>query len=280
MSSVISEVNASGGNLVVSHQISVNTQIEMAETDYHLIGCLLKGLHKRKVSRIGDQEHIGEVRQGDLCIKPASHSGFWSWEAPDDSLVFYIQPNFLRQIAAANNFLNPDRVELLPILSRNDAHLNHLVSLFHQEVDNPQFGGQMYLESLSNMLGIHLLRHYCAFPVREPDYQGGLPAYKLQKIIDYISAHLEEDISLGELAEEVGLSQSHFSTLFRHSTGKSPYKFLTRQRIDRAQRLLLETDMSIAEIADSVGFCDQSHLSRHMKRILGVSPRKLRQQSA
>ena len=280
MGNVISEVNACGGNLVVSHQVDVNTQIKMAKTDYHLIGCLLKGWHRRKISRIGDQEYIGEVRKGDLCIKPASHSGFWSWEEPDDSLVFYIQPDFLRQIAAENNFLNPDRVELIPILSRNDTQLNHLISLFQQEVDNAQFGSRMYLESLSNMLGIHLLRHYCVFPVREPDYQGGLPDYKLRQVIDYIHYHLEDEISLGELADQVGLSQSHFSSLFRKSTGRSPYKFLTRQRVERAQELLLTTDMSIAEIAGSVGFCDQSHLSRHMKRLMGVSPKQLRQQSA
>ena len=138
----------------------------------------------------------------------------------------------------------------------------------------------MYLDSLSNMLGIHLLRHYCTFPVKEPDYQGGLPTYKLQKIIDYINSHLDDDISLSSLAEEVGLSQSHFSVLFRNSTGQSPYKFLTRQRVEHAQKLLIETDIPIVEIAASVGFCDQSHLSRHMKRILGISPRKLRQQSA
>ena len=59
MSSVINEISTSGGNLVVSHQFSADTQIEMADTDYHLIGCLLNGLHKHKVSRIGDQEHVG-----------------------------------------------------------------------------------------------------------------------------------------------------------------------------------------------------------------------------
>ena len=86
------------------------------------------------------------------------------------------------------------------------------------------------------------------------------------------------DISLSELASQVKLSQSHFSHLFRQSTGKSPYKFLIQQRVNRAKELLLERDIAIADIAISVGFYDQSHLSRHTKKLLGVSPRQLRQQ--
>lgn len=66
--------------------------------------------------------------------------------------------------------------------------------------------------------------------------------------------------------------------MFRQSTGKSPYRFLIQQRIDRARELLLKQDLAIADVAISVGFYDQSHLSRHMKKLLGVSPRQLRQQ--
>ena len=101
---------------------------------------------------------------------------------------------------------------------------------------------------------------------------------KLRQVNDYIEAHLAEDISLGELANHVKLSQSHFSHLFRQSTGKSPYKFLIQQRVERAKELLLKQDMAIADVAISVGFYDQSHLSRHMKKLLKLSPRQLRQQ--
>lgn len=276
MNQIINEKKIHQGKLVISHQFDPGNQVGMTETSHHLICYLLDGVHTRKITKIGDREYTGNIRKGDICIKPTSHSGFWSWNEPDDSLVFLIHPHFLHQIAVENEFLNPDKVELLPVLNQRDPQLDQLISLFHQEIDCDQAGSLMYLESLSNMLAVHLLRHYCAFPIRESQYEGGLPTYKLKQVIDYINFHLEEDISLGELANVVKLSQSHFSALFRESTGKSPYKFLIQQRLTRAQELLVETDRAIADIATSVGFCDQSHLSRHMKKIMGVSPQQIR----
>ena len=273
------EKSIHAGNLVISHQFNLNNQIEMSETSHHVICCLLNGLHTRKVTKIGDREYLGNIRRGDICIKPTDHSGFWSWKEPDDSLVFFIDPDFLSQIASGNDFLNPDRIELLPVLNRSDAKINSLAALFQQEIHQTQEGSLMYLESLSNVLGVHLLRNYCISPVKEFECRDGLPTYKIKQVIDYINAHLAKDISLRELADQVKLSQSHFSALFRKSIGKSPYKFLIETRIDRAKQLLMTTDMAIADIAVSVGFCDQSHLSRHMRKMLSLSPKQIREQA-
>jgi len=279
-SSHILEKSVHKGNLIISHQFNLSNQIEMSATSHHVLCCLLSGLHTRKVTKIGERKYLGNIRRGDICIKPTDYSGFWSWEEPDDSLVFSIKPNFLRQIASENDFLNPDGVELLPVLNSNDEQLNNLAVLFQRELNHGQEGSLMYLESLSNVLGVHLLRHYCKVPATEKvGYREGLPAYKMKQVIDYINAHLADEISLGELANQVKLSQSHFSALFRKSAGQSPYKFLTETRINRAKQLLLTTDMTIAEVAVNVGFCDQSHLSRHMRRLLNLSPRQVREQA-
>lgn len=265
-------------DLIISHNYDPSNQIEMSETRYHLLCYLLTGKHTRKITRIGNQEYTGNILSGDICIKPASYSGFWSWEEPDDSLLFYISPHFLYQIAEQNDCLNSNKVELLPVLNHNDGTLHHLVTLFKQEINCNYSGGKMYRESLSNLLGLHLLRHYCSFPIESPEYTGGLGNYKLKQIIGYINDRLADDISLYELANEVKLSPSYFSTLFRQSTGKSPYGFVVEQRITKAKELLINTKMTISDIAVTVGFYDQSHLSRHMKKLLGVSPRQLRLQ--
>ena len=267
------------GNLIISHQYDPSNQIEMAETSHHLLCYLLTGKHTRKITRIGDYEYTDNINSGDICLKPASHSGFWSWEEPDDSLVFLINPAFLYTIAEQNNFKNLAQLELKAIPNYTDTQLQNLMALFKQEIEANYSEGCMYQESLSNLLGIYLLRHYCTFPNQPVSYQGGLPKYKLKQITDYMNEHLADDISLGELANWLNMSQSHFSTLFRRSTGKSPYKFLLQQRLTRAQELLLNTNMAIADIAIKVGFYDQSHLSRHMKKSRGVSPRQLRLQA-
>ena len=275
---IVAQKTAHQGSFIVSHHSEPDTQVEVAATNHHWLCYLLSNCNYHQITRIGDREYTGAMRRGDIWLKPSSHNGFWSWKDADECLIFAIAPDFLRQIAAENDFANADRVEILPVLNKYDSQLQNLAILFQQEIVNNQFGNKMYMESLSNMLAVHLLRHYCTFPVKESGYTGGLPSYQLKQISNYINAHLAEDISLGELASQVKLSQSHFSHLFRQSTGKSPYKFLIQQRIDRARELLLDRDMAIADVAISVGFYDQSHLSRHMKKLLGVSPRQLRQQ--
>ena len=274
---IVAQKVAHQGNFIISHHFEPDTQIEVAATNHHWLCYMLSDCKLHQITRIGDCEYTGEMRRGDIWLKPNSHNGFWSYKDSDECLLFAIAPDFLRQIATENDFANADRVEILPVLNKHDSGLHNLAILFQQEIAHTQSGEQMYIESLSNMLAVHLLRHYCTFPGKVAEYSG-LPPYKLKQVTDYINTYLADDISLGELASQVKLSQSHFSHLFRQSTGKSPYKFLIQQRIDRAQELLLKQDMAIADVAISVGFYDQSHLSRHMKKLLGVSPRQLRQQ--
>ena len=275
---IVAQKTAHQGSFVVSHHFEPDNEIEVAATEHHWLCYLLSNCNLHQITRIGDCEYTGEMRRGDIWLKPNSHNGFWSWKDSDECLLFAIAPDFLRQIAIENDFANADSVEISPVLKKHDDQLHNLAVLFRQEIAHTNSGSRMYIESLSNMLALHLLRHYCIFPAKGAQYTGGLPPYKLRQVTDYINTYLANDISLNELASQVKLSQSHFSHLFRQSTGKSPYKFLLQQRVNRAQELLLKQDMAIADVAISVGFYDQSHLSRHMKKLLGVSPRQLRQQ--
>jgi AraC family transcriptional regulator len=109
-----------------------------------------------------------------------------------------------------------------------------------------------------------------------PQKSKQLPAFLFRRITALIEERLAEDLSLAELASEVGLSPSHFSSLFRKTTGLSPHHYIVQRRLERAQHLLTSTNLSIGEIATTVGFYDQSHLVRHMQRIKGVTPTYIR----
>jgi AraC family transcriptional regulator len=78
---------------------------------------------------------------------------------------------------------------------------------------------------------------------------------------------------LAELAAIVRLSQYHFAHLFKQSTGISPHQYLIRWRIERAKQLLAMGNLSIAAIAQTVGFASQGHFTYHFKRLVGVTPR-------
>src|SRR5690606_10005732 len=89
-----------------------------------------------------------------------------------------------------------------------------------------------------------------------------------------IHAHLDQNISLAELAAVAHMSEFHFARLFKHTTGLPPYQFVIHQRVERAKRLIATGRLSLAQIAIDVGFSDQSQLHRHFKRLVGVTPKR------
>jgi AraC family transcriptional regulator len=106
-----------------------------------------------------------------------------------------------------------------------------------------------------------------------PTTTTALPKQKLRQVTDYIEQHLEDDLGLVELATLVQMSPSYFSSLFKKATGLAPHQYVIQQRIERAKQLILQGELSIAEIAYRLGFTHQSHLSRHFKRLVGVTPK-------
>jgi transcriptional regulator of acetoin/glycerol metabolism/AraC-like DNA-binding protein len=109
-----------------------------------------------------------------------------------------------------------------------------------------------------------------------PQAHGGLSAGALRRVREYVQVHLNESIDLSMLAAVAGLSMHHFAREFKQSAGVTPHHHLIQKRIERAQQMLAQTDLSLAEIACAVGFSDQGHLARHFRGLLGTTPREFR----
>jgi AraC-like DNA-binding protein/PAS domain-containing protein len=111
-------------------------------------------------------------------------------------------------------------------------------------------------------------------PVDEPPERnrGGLPPVATQRICEYMESHLDQKIGLDALASMVGLSTHHFARAFHQSVGMPPHSYLLSRRLERAERMLRETSLPLAEIAVATGFADQSHLARHFRRRTGIPP--------
>jgi AraC family transcriptional regulator len=126
------------------------------------------------------------------------------------------------------------------------------------------------------------LLHDDIAPVSSPSVcpQGGLAGWQIRRAVAYIEANLESTIRVKDLATLTRLSASHFSRAFARSFGQAPMTYVTRQRVELAQRLLLTTEDSMCQIALACGMCDQSHLTRVFRRVVGDSPMAWRRRHA
>ena len=99
----------------------------------------------------------------------------------------------------------------------------------------------------------------------------------MRRVIDYIEEHLDGNLSLEAMAAEVEISPVYLARAFKGAIGQSPHRYVLARRIDRAKDLLRNTDMPVVDVALSVGFSSQSHLSHWFQRYVGVSPAAYRQ---
>jgi AraC family transcriptional regulator len=103
-------------------------------------------------------------------------------------------------------------------------------------------------------------------------FRGGLAAWQVHRVREYIDAHLTDPLLLEVLARVIKLSVSHFARAFRQTVGASPHVFVTLRRLEYAQGLMLATDRCLGDIALASGFADQAHFGRVFRRFCGESP--------
>jgi AraC family transcriptional regulator len=134
---------------------------------------------------------------------------------------------------------------------------------------------RMYGEGLSTALAAHLLREYGAAVLKPKIQNGGLPRGKLLRAVEYIQDQLSADLTVSGIAKAVGMSPDYFARLFKESTGQPPHQYVIEARVRKAKELLTTGKFTISEAAHHVGFVDQSHLTRHFKRVFGLAPKRL-----
>jgi AraC family transcriptional regulator len=155
-----------------------------------------------------------------------------------------------------------------PVLLLYDDKVARCAELLAEECQEPSSGGRLYGESLTTALTATLFTRRNAF-----QRGNGLSPWQLRRAMEYLEAHMTQDISLEEMAKLVGLSQSQFARSFKTSTGMPPYKWSLYARIKRAQELLLRCREPIAFIALQTGFADQSHFTKTFRRATGATPK-------
>jgi AraC family transcriptional regulator len=163
------------------------------------------------------------------------------------------------------------RFELLSPLQ--DSLLSQIVATLAQEIEGGS-ADRILVESLGTAMCIRIAQRFVGhLPLPTSK---GLSPERLQRVRDYVEAHLNDGLSLTILADIACLSPYHFSRSFKQATGVGPQRYVIQRRLERAKRLLRQTHQPLALIAQEAGFADQSHLTQMFRREMGVTPGRFR----
>jgi AraC family transcriptional regulator len=258
---------------------SPNEATSPALTDHRLI--LPLGSPAPLIQKRDNRSHQSILQKGDSIFVPAGYPSAWRSPVRDTNrpqtqqLHVWLKPELLKQAAEASE-LDVDQLDLVNCFGKQDSQLHHIAMLLLAELQSDSVMGQLYVESLTQVLAIHLLRHYSTFTQPITFENRNLTHTRLQEAIEYILTHLDRDLSLVEIAGIINISPTYFASLFKRATGISPHQYVIQQRLERAKLMLLKTDLAISDIALRVGFSNQSHLTRHFKNLFGVTPKQVR----
>jgi AraC family transcriptional regulator len=223
----------------------------------------------------GRRREVPEFRLGDAQLIDLRDKPTVSLDIPFDSLRFYIPQTALDEMA---NETGIRRVKGLyaPNFGNRDLIMFGLAQALAGAMERPGEGTATFTDCIALAFFAHIVRAYGSVPSGGRSTGGGLAAWQLQRARDYMNAHLAGDPSIAEVANECKLSSSYFARAFKQTTGVPPYRWLTKQRVERAKELLRDPGRQLVDIAQLCGFVDQSHFSRIFSRSEGHSPGRWR----
>jgi AraC family transcriptional regulator len=189
-----------------------------------------------------------------------------------------IHPSLLT--GALDETAHESDIELIEHWNLADPNIMAVLLAMTTDLTEESPAGRLYGESLANALAVYLLNRYTVRRHIAAAYRGGLPGYRLKRVLDYIGDNLADDVSLSQLAAVAGMSPHYFAGLFSKSTGYPPHRFVLLQRIERAKQSLRNPGRSIIEIGLDAGFQNPSHFARMFRKFVGTSPSRFQSETS
>jgi AraC family transcriptional regulator len=168
------------------------------------------------------------------------------------------------------------RVTLRPALAADDAFVVHVALALAEEARAAGSRGKLGAESLGAALAMHVAHVHGELRPR-PAHAEAISRSRLDRVLEFIAANLERDLSLRDLAAVAQMDVFRFVRAFKEGTGLPPHRYVLNERIDLAKRLLLDRALSISEVALRTGFATPSHFATTFRRLTHATPRAYRE---
>jgi AraC family transcriptional regulator len=232
-------------------------------------------LIRRRCGEGWKEEH---VTPGSISLMGSERASDWEWCNPIDVSHVYLANGVMADTAASAFEQDYRKLETMDVLRLEDEKLSILVGALVQELRSPGDGGNLFADAVASALSVHLIRHYhrnCIIPGVASSAQRLTPVQRA-RVLDFIRTNISHNFKLLDLAKVSGLSEFQFLRCFKSTFGASPHQYVLEQRVRLAVEQICTTDRALAEIAFALGFSDQAHMTRVIRKSTGVTPGALR----
>ncbi len=239
--------------------------------DHHLVCYVPSGRARLLQGRDGIR-HESVLSAGMSLLMPAGYDSQWDGDAAA-SVRLRIPTPLIDAAAEQVGMRSLSQFEIRNVFEMRDPLIEHVARILLAEMEREPHPTQaLIIDAMSCALAAHLLRSHNAFDSGMAYEASPLGRVELEKIRTFIEDNIGRTIELGELASLVNVSRFHFGRMFKRSTGMTAIRYVESVRIGRAQVLISETGLALAEIALITGFADQSHFTRRFHKCVGCTP--------
>lgn len=257
--------------LVIEH-LGLQNNGAGATSHTSLFDALLVNLSSQGSARgkIGGKWFDEELHRGQVSFVPQGLDFEFEFPSSNGSLLIFLPDGMLRGVMDEMGVTS-----VAPILMKPHERLRQLITLVDNDIRAPGFASDLMIDGIMRAISSILVRgDLPADPY--PGDRVHISRVKLNRVIEFVEARLDQELSLDDLARIAELSPFHFSRVFKLTTGETPYHFVCSRRLARAQQLLIESEMGLAELALACGFASQSHFTAAFSKAFGTSPGRYR----
>lgn len=241
-----------------------------------LLGVSMTDRHRRTITK-GELTGTHDFSRGDIYLRDLEAPCLAEVDAPFDFTLFEFSAGFFDTLA--DEHVNPSAVAFNPIAAQRDPILANLTYALLPSLARPSQACHLFVEQIFSAMAAYLVHTF-----------GGVASAAVQpralslahedRAKAMLLSKVRGEYAIPDIARECNMSTSYFMKAFKMSTGKTPHQWMMSERLAMARDYLRNSTLSLAEVATSCDFYDQSHFNRVFTQSMGLSPGAWRRQAA